>query len=190
MKDYLISMFVDNELNLDEKIEFVETVHKNKPFKDETVELLDQEKLLQAGMVNAMPEVRAPVYRTEKTGLFRLLFTPIAGFATAMTLVAAFFLLRPAPVISPGELQHRFVIYNPDVSKTEIVGDFTRWNPVPLEKIGSSGYWSVTLKLEAGEYRYSYLIDNNRQIADPTVLTHEQDDFGGKNSIIKVTTAI
>ncbi len=61
---------------------------------------------------------------------------------------------------------------------------------MPLEKVGDSGYWSVTLKLEAGEYRYSYLIDNNRQIADPTVLTHEQDDFGGKNSIIKVTTAI
>ncbi len=190
MKDYLISMFVDNELNLDEKIEFVETVHSNKPFKDETVELLDQEKLLQTDMVTVMPEVKVPVIRTEKTGLFRLWFAPLAGFATAMALVAGVFLLRPAPVISPDELQHRFVIYRPDVSKAEIVGDFTRWSPVPLEKIGNSGYWSVTLKMPAGEHRYSYLVDNDRQIADPTVLTHEQDDFGGENSIIRVTAAI
>ena len=27
MKDYLISSYIDDELNLDEKIEFVETVH-------------------------------------------------------------------------------------------------------------------------------------------------------------------
>jgi len=190
MKDYLISMFVDNELDLEEKIEFVETVHNSKPFKDETVELLDQEKLLQGDMVTAMPKVRMPVNRTEKTGLFRFWFAPLSGFATALALVAAIVLLRPVPVISPEELQHRFVIYRPDVSKAEIVGDFTRWSPVPMEKIGNSGYWSVTLKLPTGEHRYSYLIDNKRQIADPTVLTHEQDDFGGKNSIIKVAVAI
>jgi len=58
MKDYLISMFVDNELDLDEKIEFVETVHSNKPFKNEAIELLDQEKLLQGDMVTAMPEIK------------------------------------------------------------------------------------------------------------------------------------
>jgi hypothetical protein len=34
MKDYLISLFVDNELNLDKKIEFAETVHSNKFFKE------------------------------------------------------------------------------------------------------------------------------------------------------------
>ena len=131
-----------------------------------------------------------PVNRPEKHRLFRISFAPLAGFATAMVLVAAVFLLRPAPVFSPDELQHRFVIYRPDVSKAEIVGDFTRWSPVAMEKIGNSGYWSVTLKLPTGEHRYSYLVDNDRQIADPTVLTNEQDDFGGENSIIKVTAAI
>jgi len=190
MKDYLISMFVDNELNLDEKIEFVETVHSNTPFKDETVELLGQEKLLQGDMVTSMPEVKLPVSRSKKSRIFQLWFAPFAGFATAMALVAAILLLRSAPVISPEDLQHRFVIYRPDVSKAEIVGDFTRWSPVPMEKIGDSGYWSVTLKLPSGEHRYSYLVDNDRQIPDPTVLTHEQDDFGGENSIIKVVATI
>ena len=39
MQDYLISMFIDDELNLDNKIEFVETVHEDRKFKDETVDL-------------------------------------------------------------------------------------------------------------------------------------------------------
>lgn len=190
MNDYLISMFVDNELDIEEKIEFVETVHRNTSFKDETVELLDQERLLHSDMVTAVPNISIPVYRPEKTRGFRLWFAPLSGFASAMVLVALVSLFHPAPIISPDGMQHRFVIYRPDVTKAAIVGDFTRWSPVPMEKIGDSGYWAVTLKLPTGEHRYSYLVDDERQIADPTVLTLEQDDFGGENSIIKVTAVI
>ena len=46
MKDYLISSYIDDELDLDEKIEFVETVSEKVSFKDETVDLLLQEKLI------------------------------------------------------------------------------------------------------------------------------------------------
>lgn len=42
MKDYLISMFIDNELDLDEKIIFVETVHDEQAFKDEAIDLLSR----------------------------------------------------------------------------------------------------------------------------------------------------
>ena len=42
MKDYLISSYIDDELDLDEKIVFVETVHAQGPFKDEAVDLLHQ----------------------------------------------------------------------------------------------------------------------------------------------------
>jgi hypothetical protein len=190
MKDYLISMFVDDELTLEEKIEFVETVYRNKPFKDETVDLLDQERLLQADMITGMPAHPVPVGGSGKSGLFGFWFAPLTGFAAATVLVAAVLLLRLLPEPGPDELQHRFVIYRPDASQAEIVGDFTRWSPLPMEKIGESGYWSITLKLPAGEYRYSYLVDNDQQIADPTVLSQEQDDFGGENSIIKIAVTI
>lgn len=199
MNEYLISMFVDNELDLDEKIEFVETVHEHKKFKNETVDLLEQEKLLQADMVTALPEMSMPVppvpersipEKPRRTpGLFKLWFGPFAGFATAMALVAGLFLVRPAPGPAPvtdQEELHRFVIYRPGADQAEIVGTFTDWSPVALEKIGTSGYWSITMKLPTGEHRYSYLVEDGRQIADPTVLTREQDDFGGENSVIQV----
>jgi hypothetical protein len=189
MKDYLISMFIDNELNLDEKIDFVETVHENRLFKDEAVDLLAQEKLLHGDMIETIPEVCLPVETKTTPGFFKMLFPPLAGFATAVTVMAAIFLLRPEPVIS-GEELHRFVIYQPGSSQAEIVGSFTDWAPLAMDKVGSSGYWALTLKIPAGEHRYSYLVENGRQIPDPTVLAREQDDFGGENSIIKVNVAI
>jgi hypothetical protein len=191
MKDYLISMFIDDELDIDEKIDFVESVSGDKEFKDEAVDLLNMEKLLQVDMVTAMPKIQIPIADTgtAKSVFFKNFFPPLAGFATAMTLVAAILLLRPDPTLSSEE-QHRFVIYRPGSSQAEIIGSFTGWTPVAMEKVGTSGYWSLTLKLPEGEHRYSYLVDNGLQIADPTVLAREQDDFGGENSIIRVNVTI
>ncbi len=50
MNDSLISLFIDDEMDLDEKVEFVETVHSSQVFTQETVDLLEQEKLLHVGL--------------------------------------------------------------------------------------------------------------------------------------------
>ena len=60
MEDYLISAYIDNELDLDEKIDFVNTVHENKVFKDETVDLLHQEKMLRTPPVERIPALVPP----------------------------------------------------------------------------------------------------------------------------------
>ena len=52
MKNYLISLFIDNELNLDEKIDFVENTHGDQVFKDDAIGLLRQEKLLHLQIKN------------------------------------------------------------------------------------------------------------------------------------------
>ena len=44
MNDYLISLYIDDELDLDDKIDFVEIVHENKSFKEDALNLLRQEK--------------------------------------------------------------------------------------------------------------------------------------------------
>lgn len=189
MKDYFISMFIDNELDLNEKIDFVEEVHKDRGFKDQTVDLLKQEIQLQGDMAVELPELKMPVRPPIKKNNFRLWAPAFAGFATASILLLGIFLSQPTPTEHTAEL-HRFVIYQPDAKNAEIIGNFTNWAPVAMERIGNSGYWSISIELHEGEYRYSYLLENGQQIADPTVLAREQDDFGGENSIIKVTTAI
>lgn len=193
MKDYLISMFIDNELDLDEKIDFVETVHGEKAFKDETIDLLEQEKLLYGELVHQMPQMRMPVKKEPESGFFIPWLRPVALFSAGLALGAAVLFIQPTSTPVPiattavnREVPHRFVIYRPDVDQAEIIGTFTRWQPVSMEKIGSSGYWSLTLNLPEGEYQYSYLVEDGQQITDPSVPERIQDDFGGENSIITV----
>lgn len=193
MKDYLISMFIDNELDLDEKIDFVETVHAERTFKDEAIDLLAQEKLLHGEMVQRMPQARIPVKKESESGFFIPWLRPAALFSAGLALGAAVLFLQPTPApvpistaVASNEIPHRFVIYRPDVDQAEIIGTFTRWQPLSMEKIGTSGYWSLTLNLPEGEYQYSYLVEDGKQITDPTVPERVQDDFGGENSIITV----
>jgi hypothetical protein len=192
MKEYLISLFIDNELDIDEKITFVETVHADHPFTGETLSLLRQEKRLRADLVDPLTipaMLPIPETRASWTDLFSFWFRPFAGFAAAMLLVGLFTLLQSRPTVSPQKEQHRFVVYLPESSRARIVGTFTGWKPVPMERVGS-GYWTLTLPVATGEQRYSYLIDDDKQIPDPTVAAKEQDDFGGENSVIEIQGAI
>ncbi len=189
MKDYLISLYIDNELDLDEKITFVETVHSDRAFTDETVGLLKQELRLRFNPVVRLPA--APVIHdlpASRWNLFSFWLKPLAGFAAALLLVFLFTLQHPLPTL-PQEQPHRFVIYLPETTQARIVGTFTGWKPVLMEPVGTSGYWTLTLKVPAGEHRYSYLVEEGRQMADPTVAIREQDDFGGENSVIEVQVA-
>ncbi len=189
MDDSLISLYIDDELDLDEKIVFVETTHASADFSRETIALLRQEKLLRQvpahlplTAVADLPGKR----HVDWAWFFRFWWQPMAGFATAVVLMAAGFLLVPwqSPTAPPHE--QRFVLYLPQAGQAKIVGTFTDWNPLPMQKIGKSGYWSLNLKVPPGVHRYSYLIEESNRMADPTVAAREHDDFGGENSVIVV----
>ncbi len=193
MKDYLISMFIDDELDLDEKIEFVETVHGDARVKDETVGLLNQEKWLREDLMPRMAPLPMPAPRRRRLdlgiGMARWWRSPLAGFAAALVLIAAVWGLHPkAPAAV--EKPYRFVLFNPTARQIQLVGSFTQWVPVPMQPSGASGYWSLTVDLPAGEHRYSFVVGDGRQMPDPTVLSREKDDFGGENSIIRIDEAV
>ena len=44
----------------------------------------------------------------------------------------------------------------------------------------------LALDLQPGEYRYSFILDGSRRVADPTVWVREKDDFGAENSVLEV----
>ncbi len=182
MQDYLISMFIDDELDLDNKIEFVEIVHEDRNFKEETVGFLQQEKVIRADVVDHLPNVK--VQLKEKTGL--PFWRPISIFASglAAALILFFFIQPPKEPLSAA---HRFVIYQPGVEQVEITGSFTGWRTLPMNKAGTSDYWEITIDVPAGEHRFSYILEGDRRLADPTILTRERDDFGGENSILEVS---
>jgi hypothetical protein len=190
MNDYLISLYIDNELDLDEKITFVEAVHEDGTFAAEATALLRQEKRLRAPLANR--SARAPVFDAPPSvwrEFWDVWSKPLAGFSTALLVVALVATLRPNQPTAVAAA-HRFVVYLPESNQAQIVGTFTNWRPMDMEPVGASGYWSLTLQLPQGEHRYSYLVDAGRHMADPAEAIREQDDFGGENSVIEVRAAI
>jgi hypothetical protein len=187
MTEHLISMFIDDELNLDEKIEFVETVHGDLAYKTETVDLLVQEKRLRTAPVRSIPTIAfKPAPSRRRAAWLRPL---MLGLGSAAALVILWVAMAPHSDRAVQQLSksHRFIIYRPDISKVEISGSFTGWQPRTMNRIGDSGYWEVELALPGGEHRFSYILEGRRHIADPTVLIREKDDFGGENSILSVS---
>jgi hypothetical protein len=182
MNDNLISMYIDNELNLDDKITFVETIHGHEKFKDDTVKLLEQEKLIRSEVVDHIPALNIKEQRSIRyMNLFRPFAVAAAGLAAAVILLIVFY-----PRQETRLLPYRFVIYQPDAQNVELAGSFSGWERIPLKLAGQNGYWETTLNLPEGEHRFSYIVEGNRRLPDPTIAAHEIDDFGGENSILKV----
>ena len=191
--NYLISMYIDNELSLEEKIAFVERVHISSSFKKDAIALLEQEKILHTALNLEAPVLPEPDV-TEKRKLKLVPHT--VGLAMAACLLVIFTFLfvdfssddiKNIEVVPQTSTSlQRFVIYEENAQSAAITGSFTNWEKVPLTRAGDSGYWHVTLEVKPGEHRYSYIVDGTRQLADPTIATKESDDFGAENSILIV----
>ena len=182
MNDNLISMYIDNELSLDDKICFVETIHEDENFKDDTVDLLQQEKLVRSEVVDHIPALNIIEHRNNwHLKLFRPFAAAAAGLVAATIL---FIVLYPRQ--EHLQQPHRFVIYQPGAQHVELAGSFSGWKRIPLKLSGQSGYWETTLDLPEGEHRFSFIIEGKRRLTDPTIAAREIDDFGGENSILRV----
>ena len=184
MKDYLISSYIDDELDLDEKIAFVETVHAEAPFKDEAVDLLHQEKLIRGKVTDRVPAVELQPRRRLALSWWRPAGMFAAGLAAAMLVM--FLIIPQQEQAQMMPTTHRFVLFQPDVNRVEITGSFLGWKAVPMQRSGASGYWEVVLEVPAGEHRMCYILEGGRRIPDPTIPIREKDDFGGENSILAV----
>lgn len=181
MNPPVISLFIDDELTIEEKIEFVEEVHGSKPFKDETVALLRQEKLLRADPVERIPETELKSSRSRAPRFLRPVLLAASAVAAALVLFFA-----PFTPQQTAETSYRFVVYRPDVSRVDITGSFTGWNAVPMKRAGDSGYWENTFNLPWGEYRFAYVLDGDEMLPDPTIPAREGDDFGGQNTVLSI----
>lgn len=182
--DYLASMYIDNEMNLEEKKHFVKRIKKDHAFYLEALELLSMEQLLRQESVHEIGDA-------EEKGRLSIHFDPWYGsrkfgYIGAVPVIAIMILLPIARYPENQLAGMRFVLFEPEASSVELVGNFTDWHPMEMKRLGSSGYWEIRLRLSEGRHRYSYLIDSEKYIHDPTVLLSEGDDYGGQNSIIRI----
>lgn len=188
MMEYLSSMYIDNEMDLDEKKQFIEKIRSDQAFYTLTMDLLTQEQLLQMQPVLPEPSSEKTWQTPIRLGLVRFL-KPLtfaaAGFSAAVLILFTFF-QSPVPPLP----NNRFVLFEPAADQVELAGSFTEWQRISMNRIGNSGYWELNLPVASGEHRFSYILNNDRRIADPTLPAREKDDFGGENSILNVENRI
>ena len=186
--DHLISMYLDNELSLGQKCHFVAKVHKDIEFYKNTVEFLEQEKVLHTVLRQKAP-VAKPAKMT-RSKVVRITSQAIAAvLILSLSFISGIYIQKPQQTASlkqDSDLYRRFVIHQKETDQVEIVGSFTHWKKIPLVRSGKEGYWEVTLKLPSGEHRYSFVINSNQHRPDPTVQDRETDDFGSSNSILQI----
>jgi len=189
--EHFISMYIDDEMSLEEKILFINHINGNKAYTDDAVSMLEQEKKLHAALIQPVPEA-ALLLSKVKSNMHSLGM----GLAACILLFLSFLLganfsslndpLLRSTALMPATSQHRFVLFHQGSSQVEIAGSFTNWQKVPLTPTGSEGYWEITLEVPSGEHRYTFIIDENKRIPDPTVASKESDDFGTINSVLYV----
>ncbi len=186
--DHLNSLFIDDEMTIEDKISFVRHLKNDPSTADDALLLLKQEMLIRGEVVRQIPDSTfASITAWEKIRAFvvqpkRLIPASLAAVVAVLILM----LWSPPINLQP----NRFVIYRPDVTRAEITGSFTDWQRVPMQAVGNSGYWEIVLALPEGEHRFSYVLNGRESFPDPTILTREQDDFGGQNSVLLVGNAV
>jgi 1,4-alpha-glucan branching enzyme len=77
-----------------------------------------------------------------------------------------------------------------EANSVSVIGSFNGWSPENsrMRRI-PGGAWEITLSLRPGKYTYRFLVNNRRQVLDPSCPIEEPDGYGGKNSVIYVTTS-
>lgn len=188
--NYLISMYIDNELSIEDKIVFIEHIRADQSFTEDAFSLLKQEKALRSYLPEQAPDSALPFPEQTKFSLFASKSFGLALAASLLIMVALFFTFKQPPDTnfhpSAAGYQHRFVLFQSGSKQIEIAGSFTNWQRIPLQPAGSSGYWEITLEIPPGEHAFSYILDGNEILADPTIPAQEKDDFGTINSILVV----
>ena len=90
--NYLISMYIDNELSIDDKIVFVEHLHTDQRFTDDAVSFLKQEKTLRSSLAQQVPDVALPFL--QRSTLSFLAPKPL-GMAIAASVLFLFAFFSP-----------------------------------------------------------------------------------------------
>jgi len=184
MKEILISQFIDNELTLQEKKEFVVNVKTDNAFYGETIEMLDSEILFNSKLNEKTPpqlhitKVRKP-HKLIQLALAALFMIGLAFLGNKIIHI------KSESVSKDIQREYRFVIYNDSASNVELSGTFTNWHKIPMKRINNSNYWEITVPLSKGEHKYAIIADG-QVLADPTSTFIEQDDFGNVNSVLEV----
>ena len=122
--------------------------------------------------------------------------SPLGALAIA-AVFAAVVLWRPDRATRPGRgrpasgsaSDFGFVVVAPRAATVALVGDFNDWDAgrTPMRRVRQDeSVWTAVIPLTPGRYRYGFLVDGVRWLADPAAPAARDDEFGTPSSVVTV----
>ncbi|MBF0559823.1 MAG: isoamylase early set domain-containing protein [Nitrospirae bacterium] len=113
------------------------------------------------------------------------LFTVIVG--SVIQIQNKQFAVTPASYTENAN-QVTFKLYAPNAKEVAVAGDFNKWsvNGSTMSR-QTNGMWTVQVPLKPGTYNYMFVVDGKVWIPDPNADVYQDDGFGGKNSMVRVS---
>jgi hypothetical protein len=94
---------------------------------------------------------------------------------------------QPSAVGAGAAASVTFVLVAPQARSVALAGDFNDWDAARvLMRREASGLWTVDVPLAPGRYRYVFVVDGRRFVADPAAPRAVGDDFGTPTSVVTV----
>lgn len=94
---------------------------------------------------------------------------------------------QPSAVSGDAAASVTFVFVAPMARSVALSGDFNDWDASRvLMRREDSGLWTVDVPLTPGRYRYVFVVDGRRFVADPAAPRAVGDDFGTPTSVVTV----
>lgn len=92
--------------------------------------------------------------------------------------------IRGFDAVRVGAAAVRFRVRAPGATKVEIAGDFTAWDPVPLERV-EGDWWTTTIPVAPGTHQLNVRLDGGPWRVPPS-LTPLTDEFGVVSGLLDV----
>ena len=108
-----------------------------------------------------------------------------AGVVAVAGLVAIGAIAQGGSSARSSQVFTQFTLNAPDAERVQLAGDFTNWKPEYTMRKSAPGVWTIVVPLEPGVHSYSFVVDEEQWIADPSAPSVD-DGFGGTNSRLAV----
>lgn len=188
----LAHRYVDDELTREERGVFEERLKVEPRLSDYVDDVGSLVNASRAERDYAMPQVKFPPsrlfsirYHLRKNRIAAM--APLAAGLSIILFMGLSVFHKPPPFSPEQTAVFRVVYYSAEASSVAIAGDFNNWtHEIPMSKSSDSGYWVGEISATAGEYRYVIVVDERDWVPDPTADYVVSDDFGFKNSVVRI----
>jgi hypothetical protein len=109
----------------------------------------------------------------------------VSALAVCLVVLTVYVFRSHTPLEAP-HVQVELKLAGEKARTVAVVGDFNGWDAVTMKK-GEDGVWRTRLSLPPGRYRYAFVVDRDKWVADPQSATVVESGYGGADSVLDIS---